>query len=75
MADSAVVLDAVLYQLINTKVKHVVFDCEIGASRVDSKLLLVVYNDHPCAETVPQILNCRFERQVSLNWCRLESTV
>ena len=62
MANSAVVFDAVLYQLINTKVKHVVFDCEIGASCVHSKLLLVVNDDHPCAETVPQILNGSFKR-------------
>jgi hypothetical protein len=75
LADGAVVLYTVLDKLINTKVEHVVFDCEIRASRVHSKLLFVVNDDHSGAKTVSQILNRRFKRQVSLNWRGLESTI
>lgn len=75
LTDGTIVLNTVLNQLIHTKVKHVVFDCEIWKCRINRQLFLVIHNNHSGAETIPQILNRRFERQVSLNLSWLESTI
>lgn len=49
-------------ELVNRNVKHVEFDCQVGADHINAKFFLVVHNDHFWSKSGLEILLGAFKR-------------